>query len=148
VFRQLLISEGIDAILHLQETDIIQFASCTAIEMKSFMVFIFMPIIALIGLIDPREGDTYGIKFNQLCASPREAIRVFHRRSSCSCLKDLYYNLKDNCSKKTWYNYCGKTSDVKTIFECDCEMTTYCSRECAKSDWTRHKCECMAYKGR
>jgi hypothetical protein len=32
---------------------------------------------------------------NHFSANPREMVRFFHRRSSCSCLKDLYYNLKD-----------------------------------------------------
>jgi hypothetical protein len=150
VFRQLLLSRGIDLILTAQETtEIFQLGSCTDQHRRYFMVVFFAPIFSLIGMIDPREGDTYGygsFQFNQLSASPREMLKMFHRRSACSCLKGLYYNLKDNTPKMTQCNGCKKVTSAKNIFECDCKMKIYCSRECAKSDWSSHKSECEKYK--
>jgi hypothetical protein len=50
-----------------------------------------------------------------------------------SCLKDLHYNLKDNTSKKTWCHVCNERTNVKDIFQWECRIVFYCSRECAKS---------------
>jgi hypothetical protein len=103
-----------------------------------------------IDLIAARNGEKDGysfLQFNQLCASPREAIKVFHRRSVCSCLKDIYYNFKDNTRKQTLCNCCKKITDAKNICVCDCGLGIYRSRECAKRDWKSHKNECKAYNG-
>jgi hypothetical protein len=70
---------------------------------------------------------------NHLIVSPRELVKFFDRKSACSCLKDLYYNLKDNTSKKTWCHVCNERTNVKDIFQWECRIVFYCSRECAKS---------------
>jgi hypothetical protein len=118
---------------------------------KGDMYFIFSllePCINLISAIDGinNGGDEPGVQINQLWASPRDVIRMFHRRSACSCLKDLYYNLKDNIPKMTRCGGCMETSDTKNIFECECKQIFYCSRECAKSHWVEHKSECVPIK--
>jgi hypothetical protein len=74
-----------------------------------------------------------------------KTLSFFHRKSVCSCLKDLYYNLKDNTSKRTFCHGCEKTSKVKNIFECNCKRAIYCSRQCAKRDWADHKSHCTKY---
>jgi hypothetical protein len=42
---------------------------------------------------------------------------------------------------------CYEATETKNIFQCDyCKIAIYCSRECAKSDWTDHRRECEAYE--
>jgi hypothetical protein len=95
VFQQLLVSKGIKLILSAQDTGYIEITSSTAQKMRVCSI-VLMPLIAAIDidLIDARNGDNCGftsLKFSQQCVSPREAVRVFHRRSGCSCLKDIKY---------------------------------------------------------
>jgi hypothetical protein len=146
VFQQLVISKGIQLILSIQEAgvDFIEFSSITTSDIGDLAIFL-LPLISLITCIENGGGDPNYSQVNQTYASPREVIKMFHRRSHCSCLKDLYYNLKDNTPKKTFCNGCGETSNAKSIFECDCKNRIYCSRECAKKDWPNHKRECKAY---
>jgi hypothetical protein len=147
VFQQLVISKGIQLILSIQDAgvDFIQFASITTPAIGDLAIFL-LPLISLITCIENGGGDPSYSQVNHTYASPREVIKMFHRRSSCSCLKGLYYNLKDNTPKKTVCNGCNEISNAKNIFECDCKNRIYCSRECAKNDWPNHKRECRAYK--
>ncbi|KAL3798956.1 hypothetical protein ACHAWO_010170 [Cyclotella atomus] len=42
---------------------------------------------------------------------------------------------------------CNTITRAKDTFECECKQKIYCSRKCAKKDWTSHKNECKAFKG-
>jgi hypothetical protein len=138
VFRQLLISKGTHTILCMQQTRM------DWTEMRDVTVYL-MPVAILVLLIENGPNSYYSQQ-NHLSTSPREMVKMFHRRSPCSCLKDLYYTLKDNTSIQTWCNGCETASYVKKIFECDCKNRIYCSRECAKKDWPNHKLVCKANK--
>jgi hypothetical protein len=150
MFRQLLIAKGVAVLLDAHQKGQINFASCSIHEMKDcnvdFVPFL-MPIIGLLDLIDRPNEDGGRLNLRSLMVSPRELVRFFYRRSSCSCLKVLYYNLKDNTSKRTWCSGCEEISDAKNIFECECKRAVYCSRECAKRHWAVHKSECKAFSG-
>jgi hypothetical protein len=150
VFQQLLVLLGINMIKHAEENgvDFIELASSDTSEMRAFTIF-FVPLMFLIDEIEQTKGhDITSYQLNHTLASPREFVRFFYRRSSCSCLKDLYYNLKDNTPKRTFCQGCKEMTDAKNIFECNCKRVFYCSRECAKLDWADHKNICEAYKAK
>jgi hypothetical protein len=146
VFQRLLIAKGIKWILDSQKNglDFIRFASSDT----PYLAIVFLPLITFIEEIVRTNGEGLTTsRFNNLFASPRELIRLFHRRRVCGCLKNLYYNLKDNTAKRTICHGCYEIRDAKNIFQCDyCKITFYCSRECAKRDWARHQIMCTAYK--
>lgn len=127
-FRQLLISRGTNVIFSDEE------------KLK--------PFTYLIDQIDGPNGEPLSYsQANHLLVSPREFVKFFHRRNACTCLKDLFYNLKDNTPKKTLCIGCNTITRAKDTFECECKQRIYCSRKCAKKDWTNHKNECKAFKG-
>ena len=41
---------------------------------------------------------------------------------------------------------CGKPYGAKPSYCQDCKSTSYCSRECQKKDWGKHKMECTTLK--
>jgi hypothetical protein len=98
VFRWLLISEGINWIIASQKKgmDFIQLSSSTAQEMDQSWVTLNALLVlftTLIDLIDQTNGDGLtSSQLNHAFASPLEFVKFFHTRSSCDCLKDLYYN--------------------------------------------------------
>jgi hypothetical protein len=111
----------------------VDFASCNSDKQTGLVTMGMKPLIYLIDKIDHPNGDssTYS-QLNHLFSSPRELVRFFHRRSACSCLEDLYYNLKDNTSKKTYCHGSKETSNLRDVFKCECKLRLYCSCECAK----------------
>eukprot|EP00956_Cyclotella_meneghiniana_P030724 scaffold78233_cov26-Cyclotella_meneghiniana.AAC.3 len=74
---------------------------------------------------------------------PRELIRFFHRRNYCDCLKDIYYNLKENTKRRMPCFNCWSITDIRKMCQCErCELPQYCSYECAVAHWPEHKEEC------
>jgi hypothetical protein len=100
-------------ILHAQERRVFQLASSSSITQSPRILNIALyPLVHLIDQIieHPNGGGLREYQFDQMFSSPRELVRIFHRRCGCSCLnfslKDLYYNLKGNTSKMTRCNGC------------------------------------------
>jgi hypothetical protein len=147
MFRQLLVSKGVETILFGQKygIDFMQVSSCASPEMGPLSMSL-LPLRRTIAMIDAVHGSGWKrFQVDQLCSCPRDLVRIFHRGSACSCLKELYYNLKDNTPKKLRCEGCKEISDLKNIFECSkCETVIYCSRECAVNDWANHKSECKS----
>jgi hypothetical protein len=141
VFRQLLISRGVQKILGAEEKglDFIHFATSDT-QYKSFGNFLPASVL-------PHQRDrSCKWRWYHACSIQSTMLQFFHRRSTCSCIKNIYYNLKDNTPKKTYCNGCRELNDAKNIFECECKQIFYCSRECSKRDWARHQIICPAYK--
>lgn len=119
---------------------------CLAMESRLWRFFSCLLSALSTGLINKMEKVSRLINFIiYLQLSPCEFVMFFHRRSSCSYLKDLYYNLKDNTPKRTSCHGCNEISDAKNIFECDCKSRLLLSW-CAKRDWVSHKSNCETYK--
>lgn len=74
-------------------------------------------------------------------------VRFFQRRILCSCLDDKYDEVKSITKLGLCFNPRCNCPDrlvehSKTMY-CDrCRSVTYCSRECQKFDWSRHKTNC------
>lgn len=72
--------------------------------------------------------------------SPREAVRFFHRRNSCDCLKELYYHLKETTIRTSFCWQCYKIVNIRELFRCECcNVEQFCSHECAATWEARRK---------
>ena len=104
-----------------------------------------MPLILFIDMIDQRAGC--GLRYsevNHMMAGPREFVSSFIGEVLVAVSK--IGTIERQHTKQILCNGCKKVADVKDVFECECECRIYCSRECAKLDWAKHKRECVAYQ--
>lgn len=85
--------------------------------------------------------------FEAYNADMHTLVKFFRNRIPCSCLDAKYKEVKDI----TKIGYChnpqccipdGDVERSKTKYCSRCRNVTYCSRECQKVDWTRHKPYC------
>ena len=72
-------------------------------------------------------------------------VKLFRRRIPCSCLDNKYEEVKS--ITKMGFCYSPQCPDRrvernKTMYCSRCRSVTYCSRECQKADWARHKSYC------
>lgn len=82
-----------------------------------------------------------------LCDSPREIVRFFHKRNCCDCLDKLYEEMKKTTPRSARCQQCREVKDFKQIFNCSkCMAVQYCSRACQVSHWAHHKEKCKKLK--
>eukprot|EP00574_Skeletonema_japonicum_P005283 CAMPEP_0201720144 /NCGR_PEP_ID=MMETSP0593-20130828/5168_1 /ASSEMBLY_ACC=CAM_ASM_000672 /TAXON_ID=267983 /ORGANISM="Skeletonema japonicum, Strain CCMP2506" /LENGTH=269 /DNA_ID=CAMNT_0048210735 /DNA_START=15 /DNA_END=824 /DNA_ORIENTATION=+ len=75
-------------------------------------------------------------------------VTFFRKRIPCSCLEEKYQEVKSISKMGMCFNpQCtlpnGMTKRSKTMYCDGCRSITYCSRECQKADWSRHKNDCL-----
>ena len=71
----------------------------------------------------------------------RGVIRFFAKRASCACLDKMNEEVKRQAKKGCCYN-CEQSFDFNTLLECSCcSIVHYCSKDCQKADWPKHKQE-------
>ena len=76
-------------------------------------------------------------------------VRFFQKRIPCTCLDTKYEEVKSITKMSICHNpSCNlphRRAARSDMFYCaQCKQANYCSRECQKSDWKRHKCWCNA----
>ena len=86
----------------------------------------------------PKINDAY-------IADNHTLVKFFRRRIPCSCLDKKYEEVKHITKLGVCFNpQCSieflERSKTKYCSRCRC--ATYCSRECQKADWKRHKPDC------
>lgn len=81
-------------------------------------------------------------------ADVHTVVKFFRQRIPCSCLTDMYHQVRRHITKVgLCYNmHCklptGQVERSKTMYCGRCQCATYCSLECQKADWLRHKSYC------
>ena len=72
----------------------------------------------------------------------RETISFFAKRLDCSCLKEMYNEVKGD-KKTAGCLHCSQFKERKTLMVCSgCKIAQYCCAKCQKDDWPRHKNYC------
>jgi len=80
----------------------------------------------------------------------RACIKFFYRNANCSCLKEKWNQAKSLPK----IGYCGNLEcsvimETKDFLLCHaCKITSYCSEECQKIDWSRHRGMCEQWRNR
>jgi len=77
-------------------------------------------------------------------AEEREIVRFYKKRIPCSCLDDLYSELKKSQVRGGRCFHCKQTIKRKDLKTCSrCKFAQYCSKECQISAWPSHKESCI-----
>ncbi len=91
-------------------------------------------------------------KMNELYFDPDEhtLISFFKKRITCTCLDDMYEQVKSVKKLGICYNVNCQLPDRKAIRSftkcCSrCRRVNYCSRECQEDNWQMHKQYCCGY---
>jgi len=80
-------------------------------------------------------------------ADQHTLVKFYQRRIPCSCLDEKYVEVKNITKIGLCYNpQCsipnGQVEYSKTMY-CDrCRCVTFCSRECQKAHWKKHRQDC------
>jgi hypothetical protein len=71
----------------------------------------------------------------------KDIIRFFMKRTTCSCLKERYKQIKiSHPTSKSRCDNCHQVKDRRSIMLCGrCKTRQYCSIECQSVDWPKHK---------
>ena len=82
----------------------------------------------------------------QIPADIHYLVKFFRKRIWCSCLDKKYDEVKATPKMGCCFNLQCKfpyyVERNETMYCSRCRNVTYCSRECQKADWTRHKSCC------
>jgi hypothetical protein len=75
---------------------------------------------------------------------PREFIRFFLKRISCSCLKAKYSMIKKSLPIRMSECFtCKQSKELRSLMLCErCKSIQYCCKECQVADWSIHKGLC------
>ena len=86
-------------------------------------------------VICKRIGDLLG-------GGMRETVSFFAKRLDCSCLKEMYKQVKGE-KKTAKCLHCCQFKERKTLMLCSgCKIAQYCCAKCQKDDWPEHKNDC------
>ncbi|EJK45512.1 hypothetical protein THAOC_35872 [Thalassiosira oceanica] len=73
----------------------------------------------------------------------RDIVKFVAKRLPCTCLKGLHRAARRKVEKEGLCLGCYKRFPRSELFVCTgCMCVHYCSRECQRSDWSRHKKHC------
>ena len=144
LFRRMMLSHGTAAVVSgAEQIDLTK-------ESRIDGLFINILMILVIEVRDKYgDGDMNDLvaieirkRFDDIIECPRATVRFFHRRNSCDCLKEIYYNLKESTKRKSYCWKCYQIFDIRTFKRCvSCNVAQYCSYDCAMACWQQHRNE-------
>ena len=75
----------------------------------------------------------------------RDMLKFFSKRTTCSCLKNMYSEARKNMPKMGKCSYCNGAKERRLLSVCSkCRVAQYCSRECQVAHWPEHEKCCDA----
>ncbi|EJK69226.1 hypothetical protein THAOC_09534 [Thalassiosira oceanica] len=73
----------------------------------------------------------------------RDVVKFMAKRLPCTCLKELHRAVRKKVVKVGACYGCRKQVPRSELFICTgCNYAVYCSKECQRADWSRHKKYC------
>eukprot|EP00956_Cyclotella_meneghiniana_P013495 scaffold19553_cov64-Cyclotella_meneghiniana.AAC.4 len=152
VCREVLQFGGTVAVL--SEANVNAKDSSQEVVMLSPQPYLFMLVhIEFMELEQGADYDRTNMRWKSHCilkhimTCTREIVRFFHRNSSCDCLKQLYYELKETSKRTTYCANCHKVRDLRELQECSkCKKAYYCTKDCAVAHHACHKFDCKLWR--
>ena len=73
----------------------------------------------------------------------RDILKLFSKRTTCSCLKKMYSEARKTMPKLGSCNNCEEVKERALLYVCSrCRINQYCSRECQVEHWPKHQGYC------
>eukprot|EP00984_Skeletonema_dohrnii_P027595 scaffold17192_cov90-Skeletonema_dohrnii-CCMP3373.AAC.1 len=95
--------------------------------------------------LDMTQAITNWSKVETMSADSHTRVKFLRKRIPCKCLNKKYDEIKTIPKMGSCFNpQCpnGRVERNKTMYCSRCRIITYCSRECHKANWARHKQDC------
>ena len=78
-----------------------------------------------------------------ISSSRRDALKFYSKRTSCSCLKEMYSVARKTLPKMGLCCQCAVEKERVSLSVCSrCRVFQYCSRECQIASWPKHRIDC------
>ena len=79
----------------------------------------------------------------RVSSSRRDALKFYSKRTSCSCLKEMYSVARKTLPKMGLCCQCAVEKERVSLSVCSrCRVFQYCSRECQIASWPKHRIDC------
>jgi hypothetical protein len=88
-----------------------------------------------------------------LCHDSHSLVKYLRKRIPCSCLDQKYEEVKSLprigmcCNEACTLPNDGEVERSKMFSCAGCDEMNYCSHQCQKADWSRHKKWCKQWRG-
>ena len=86
--------------------------------------------------------DTNTKTILEVCNCERTLVKYLRKRIPCSCLDEIYKEVKSMTRTGICFNCSAAVERSKMLTCARCGGANYCCRACQKADWHRHKGTC------
>ena len=79
-------------------------------------------------------------------SAQRDLLKLYSKRITCSCLKEMYSNARKTLPKVGKCGHCKVENERVLLSVCSrCKIDQYCCRECQVAAWPAHNFGCDMY---
>ena len=95
-----------------------------------------------------RHNRIVASKIRDICMNDsscirRDALKFFHKRMNCSCLKKMHLEARKTMPKMGKCDHCGVVKERALLMVCSrCMIDQYCSRKCQVAASPNHQIRC------